>query len=66
MRYTWLDADCDEDGAYTGRSAHLRDVPSTDLASRESGQVFVMFLDSDSASLKARIWLEATAPSTLL
>jgi hypothetical protein len=36
------------------------DVPSTHLACRECGQVFVIFLDSDSSSLKARIWLEAT------
>ena len=35
------------------------DVPSTRLACRECGQVFVIFLDSDSSSLKARIWLEA-------
>ena len=36
------------------------DVSSTHLACRECGQVFVIFLDSDSSSLKARIWLEAT------
>ena len=36
------------------------DVPSTHLACRECGQVFVIFLDSDFSSLKARIWLEAT------
>ncbi len=35
------------------------DVPSTRLACRECGQVFVIFLDSDSSSLKARIWLGA-------
>jgi hypothetical protein len=42
-----------------GGSHAFGDVPSTRLACRESGQVFVIFLDSDSASLKARIWLEA-------
>jgi len=34
-------------------------VPSTQFACRECGQVFVIFLDSDSSSLKARMWLEA-------
>ena len=34
-------------------------VPLTLFACRECGQVFVIFLDSDSSSLKARMWLEA-------
>ncbi len=35
------------------------DVPSTLFACRECGQVFVIFLDSDSSSLKAQLCLEA-------
>ena len=41
-----------------GGSHAFGDVPSTLLACRECGQVFVIFLNSDSASLRSRIWLE--------
>jgi hypothetical protein len=34
------------------------DVPSSRFACRECGEVFVTFVDSDSSSLEARMWLE--------
>ena len=46
------------EAAQSNPSTHA-DVPTTLFACRECGQVFVIFLDSDSSSLKARMWLEA-------